>query len=140
MENEMIPFIHKRLTKQNEIGMLESGNIHSWPWIVTSQEAKRFYVQVGDVVSMEGLSEVQLFIQAFPCLFPAMMHGKGAMLTKEMSLKQFAHHLALLSDNRLCKHDCALFVLNSFVVDETECFSANICRKGRVAIVFGLCG
>jgi len=76
-------------------------------------------VQVGDIVSMEDLSEVQLFIQAFPCLFSAMTHGKGAMLTKEMSLKQFAHHLALLSDNRLCKHDRALFVLNSLLMKQS---------------------
>jgi hypothetical protein len=116
---ELIPLIHKRLTKQNEIGMLECGNTHSWPWKVTSQEAKRFYVQVGDIVSMEGVSEIRLFIQAFPCLFPEMTHGKVALLTKEMSLKQFACHMALLSDNRLCKHDRALIVLNSLLMKQS---------------------
>jgi hypothetical protein len=45
-----------------------------------------------------------------------MSHGKVLELTKAMSLKQFARHLALLSDNRLCKHDRALFVLNAMLV------------------------
>lgn len=119
VEKELIPFIQKRLTEENEVEMLESGSLHSWPWKVTSQEAKRFYVQVGDIVSMEGVSEIRLFVQAFPCLFPEMTHGKVATLTKEMSLKQFAHHLALLSDNRLCKHDRALFVLNSLLMKQS---------------------
>lgn len=119
VEKEFIPFIQKRLTEENEVEMLESGNIHSWPWKVTSQEAKRFYVQVGDIVSMEGVSEIRLFVQAFPCVFPAMTHGIVATLTKEMPLKQFAHHLVLLSDNRLCKHDRALFVLNSLLMKQS---------------------
>lgn len=119
VEKELIPFIQKRLTEENEVEMLESSNLHSWPWKVTSQEAKRFYVQVGDIVSMEGVSEIRLFVQAFPCLFPEMTHGKVALLAKEMSLKQFACHMALLSDNRLCKHDRALFVLNSLLMKQS---------------------
>jgi hypothetical protein len=60
---------------------------------------KRFYVKIGQIVSMEGVSEIRLFIQAFPCLFPEMTHRKVVALASEMSLKQFAHHMALLSDN-----------------------------------------
>ncbi len=119
VEKELIPFIQERLTEQNDIEMVGCGNLHSWPWKVTSGQAKRFYVQVGQIVSMEGVSEVRLFVQAFPCLFPEMTHGKVALLTKEMSLKQFAHHMALLSDNRLCKHDRALFVLNSLLMKQS---------------------
>ena len=119
VEKQLLQLIQKRVKKDIEIEMLESGNMHSWPWKVTSQEAKRFYVQVGDIVSMEGVSEIQVFVQAFPCLFPEMTHGKVATLTKEMSLKQFAHHLALLSDNRLCRHDRALFVLNSLLMKQS---------------------
>ena len=58
VEKELISFIQKKLKEENEIEMLESGNLHSWPWKVTSQEAKRFYVQVGDIVSTEGISEI----------------------------------------------------------------------------------
>jgi hypothetical protein len=68
---------------------------------------------------MEGVSEMRLFIQAFPCLFPRMTHGKVVALANEMSLKQFAHHVALLSDNRLCRHDRALFVLNSLLMKQS---------------------
>jgi hypothetical protein len=92
---------------------------HSWPWKVTSNALKRFYVKIGQIVSTEGVSEIRLFVQAFPCLFPRMTHGKVVALTNEMSLKQFAHHVALLSDNRLCKHDHALFVLNSLLMKQS---------------------
>jgi hypothetical protein len=80
---------------------------------------KRFDVQIGQIVSMEGISEIRLFVQAFPCLFPKMTHRIVVALTNEMSLKQFAHHVALLSDNRLCKHDRALFVLNSLLMKQS---------------------
>jgi hypothetical protein len=79
-----------------------------------------------------GISEIRLFIQAFPCLFPEMTHGSVAKLAKEMSLKQFAHHVALLSDNRLCKHDRALCV--EVTIDETECFRQTFLGKSELPL------
>jgi hypothetical protein len=120
VEKELILVIVKRLADEREkTHCASAAKQHSWPWKMISGEAKRFYVQVGQIVSMEGISEIPLFVQAFPCLFPEMTHGKVAALAKEMSLKQFAQHVALLSDNRLCKHDRALFVLNSMLMKQS---------------------
>jgi hypothetical protein len=119
MDKDLVPLIKERLEKPNGTKVTASGSQHSWPWKVTTGDVKRFYVKVGQVASMEGVSEIRLFIQAFPCLFPEMTHGKVVALAKEMSLKRFAHHLALLSDNRLCRHDRALFVLNSLLMKQS---------------------
>ena len=120
VETEVVSLIVKKMAEKRGNGHGASGKEqHCWPWKVTRNDAKRFYVKIGQIVSMEGVSEIRLFIQAYPCLFPEMTHGKVAALAKEMSLKQFAQHVALLSDNRLCRHDRALFVLNSLLMKQS---------------------
>jgi hypothetical protein len=66
---ELLPAIVKRLAKKNQGNNNKNNNSpqqHSWPWKVTDNDAKRFYVRVGQMVSMEGISEIRLFVQAFP--------------------------------------------------------------------------
>ncbi len=129
VEQELLPLIEKRLCaataeKIND----ENSNQHHWPWKVLDKNAKRYYVKVGAHVTMEGVSEIYVFIQAFPCLFPKMDHEKSLQLNSEMSLRRFAQHVALLSDNRLGKHDRALFVLNYILLKKTvysEMFSGR---------------
>jgi hypothetical protein len=66
--------------------------------------------------------EVEVFMQAMPTMFSAVDSERLAKLKaamnwkKHLRLEQFAKHVALLHDNRLGKHDRALFVLNWLVV------------------------
>ena len=98
VEAELISLIMRREAEKKESKSCVREQ-HSWPWKVTDNDLKCFYVQIGQIVSMEGVSEIQLLVQAFPCLFPQMTHRKVLALANEMSLKQFARHMALLSDN-----------------------------------------
>jgi hypothetical protein len=130
VEAELISLIVRREAEKRESKSCVREQ-HSWPWKVTDNDLKCFYVQIGQIVSMEGVSEIRLFVQAFPCLFPQMTHGKVLALANEMSLKQFARHMALLSDNRLCKHDRALFVLNSLLMKQSI-FRQTFLGKGEL--------
>jgi hypothetical protein len=51
-----------------------------------------------------------------------MDYEKSLQLNSEMSLRCFAQHVALLSDNRLGKYDSALFVLNYILLKSIVCF------------------
>ncbi len=93
VETELISLILRREAKEREHEpCAREVEQHSWPWKVTSNALKRFYVKIGQIASIEGVSEIRLFVQAFPCLFPRMTHGKVVTLTNEMSFKQFACH------------------------------------------------
>jgi hypothetical protein len=66
---------------------------------VLDKNAKRYYIKIGAYVTLEGVSEICIFVQAFPCLFPKMDYKKSLQLNSEMSLRRFAQYIALLSDN-----------------------------------------
>lgn len=122
VEQELLPLIEKRLCAAPTAAKLsDNSNQHHWPWKVLDKNAKRYYVKVGAHVTMEGVSEICMFVQTFPCMFPKMDHEKSMQLNSEMSLRRFAQHVALLSDNRLGKHDRALFVLNYILLKKTVC-------------------
>ena len=126
VEQELFPLIEKRLctaaaVDEEKIDHGNSNQQHHWPWKVLDKNAKRYYVKVGAHVTMEGVSEIYMFVQAFPCMFPKMDHEKSLQLNSEMSLRRFAQHVALLSDNRLGKHDHALFVLNYILLKKAVC-------------------
>ena len=124
VEQQLLPLIEKRLcaaTAAAKTNDESSNQQHHWPWKVLDKNAKRHYVKVGAHVTLEGVSEICMFVQAFPCMFPKMDHEKSLQLSSEMSLRRFAQHLALLSDNRLGKHDRALFVLNYILLKKKIC-------------------
>ncbi len=91
---------------------------HSWPWKVTAPSKCKLFVTLQYLAPRaEKNADMRLFIQAFPCMFPALdSFEKVDALTKDFSMKRFAEHMARLSDQRLMHNDRALFVLNNVLM------------------------
>jgi hypothetical protein len=124
VEEEIMQRIQQRLNQPDDSDQRARERAgHHWPWAVdpTWTDLKTFYVQAGSFVDVLGF-EVEVFMRAMPTLFSAVDSEKLAKLRaamnwkKQLPLEQFAKHVAMLDDNRLGKHDRALFVLNWMVV------------------------
>jgi hypothetical protein len=126
VQSELMPMVWEQLNQHHQEHDIERQHWrdgHRWPWAVdpTWIDLKTFYVQMGSSVDVLGF-EVEVFMQAMPTMFSAVDSERLAKLKaamnwkKQLRLEQFAKHVALLHDNRLGKHDRALFVLNWLVV------------------------
>lgn len=125
VQTELLSKMQKRLNQPNQeqAERARSKTIHHWPWVPdpTWTDLKTFYVQIGSGVDVFGY-EAEVFMQAMPTLFSAVDSERLAQLkmamkwTERIALGAFAKHVAMLHDNRLGKHDRALFVLNWLVV------------------------
>jgi hypothetical protein len=122
---EILSKMQQRLSQPNQeqAERVYSNAKHRWLWVPDPAwtNLKTFYVQMGSSVDVFGY-ETEVFIQAMPTLFSAVNSERLAQLkaamnwTERIALGPFAKHVVMLHDNRLGKHDRALFVLNWLVV------------------------
>ena len=141
VEQQLIPKINNNLSKKKKKPfdkVWSNNDLHHWSWQPDPKWSgvKQLFVQIGSWVDDQVGMETELLTRAMPTMFSRVDVEKLSQLVGEFRFERFAKHLALLSDNRLGKHDRALFVLNYLVVQKRV--SSSMFREGVLQFMEGV--
>ena len=136
---DLLPKIAARLQLQETpFNQVRKSKQHLWPWKVEDGwTVRKFFLGVGGSVDLRAGVECEVLVRSMPSLFSRVSEDTLKSMKESMYIGKLAKHLALLSDNRICRHDRALFVLDWLVVRSR--IRGAMFKKGKIdSVIVGL--